>query len=73
MYDESFERVGFNKTCNLGLSSERIDLAAAILKSDEDILNELRFHFSALSPQIATFRRDVLYLEATIDALGATH
>jgi hypothetical protein len=72
IFNDTFERVGFNENCELGLPAGQINSAAEILSSDTNLLGDLRLHFSVLNAQLPNFRGEVLILEAAIEALGAT-
>lgn len=67
--NDRFEIVGFSEICELGLPAERLEDAAAILKSDPELLADLRLHFSVLNSQFPNFLGEVVYLKATIEAL----
>jgi hypothetical protein len=69
VFDETFVRVGFNDDCELGLPASRIIEAAQILRSDSNLLGDLRLQFSVLNAQLPNFRGEVLILEAAIEAL----
>ncbi len=71
VFNDTFQIIGFNENCDLGLSADRIEYAAEILKSDVSLLNDLRLHFSVLNAQLPNFRGEVMNLEATIDSLEA--
>ncbi len=69
IFNDKFERIGFNESCELGLSDELLRHTVAALKSDPDLLGDLRLHFSVLNAQLPNFRGEVLDLEAAIEAL----
>lgn len=69
VFNERFEIVGFKKVCDLKLPPERIEHAATALLGDQDLLADLRLHFSVLSAQMPQFRGEVVNLEATVKAL----
>lgn len=68
--DDRFERVGFNDDCQLGLPENEIIRAADILRSDPDLLGDLRLHFSVLNAGAPNFRGEVVVLESAIAALS---
>ena len=67
--NDKFERIGFNESCELGLSDELLKHTVAALKSDPDLLGDLRLHFSVLNAQLPNFRSEVVNLETAIEAL----
>jgi len=69
--NEKGEILGFKDNCELGLSRAQIEEAATILLSDQDLLPDLRYHFSVLLSTTPNFRGEVLILESTIRALKA--
>ena len=69
VFNDTFQRIGFKENCDLGIPAGRIIYAAEILKSDVNLLDDLRLHFSVLNAQLPAFRGEVINLEATIDAL----
>ncbi len=71
LYNEKFEIIGFDEICELGLPADRLEDAAAALQSDPELLRDLRLHFSVINATFPNFRGEVVYLEATIEALEA--
>ena len=69
--NDRFEITGFNENCELRVPIERMKGAAATLKSDPELLGDLRLHFSVINAQLPNFRGNVINLEATIEALEA--
>ena len=69
MRNERYEIIGFDNNCDLGLSADRVDYAAAALQSDPELLRDLRFHFSELNATTPNFSGEVVILEASINAL----
>jgi hypothetical protein len=67
--NERFEIIGFDNDCDLGISVEKMDEAAEALRSDPEILRDLRFHFSELNGTPPNFRGEVVILKASIKAL----
>ena len=67
--NERFEIIGFKNDCDLGISAESMDEAAAILRSDPELLRDLRFLFSELNGTPTSIRGEVVILEASIAAL----
>jgi len=71
VFNDTYERIGFNEDCELGLPASQIMRAAEILYSDGSLLGDLRLHFSVLNAQLPNFRGEVVLLEAAIEALQA--
>lgn len=71
LYNERFEIIGFDNSCDLDLPSDRLTRVAAALHSDPEMLPELRLHFSILNATMPNFRGEVVNLETTIKALEA--
>jgi len=71
IFSDTFERVGFNDDCDLDVPADKVEAAATRLRSDEELLENLRFHFSVLNAQLPNFRGEVVILEAAIEALVA--
>ena len=67
--NERFEIIGFNNDCELGIPAEKMDQAAAILRSDPELLGDLRILFSELTGTPNSIRGEVVILEASIRAL----
>lgn len=66
---ETSEIIGFVNDCDLGISVQKLDDAAAALRSDPEILRDLRLHFSDLNGTTPIFRGEVVILKASIKAL----
>lgn len=72
LYNDRFEIVGFDNSCDLGFSSEDLASVADALHSNPELLPELRAHFSILNATMPNFRGEVVNLEATVKALEAS-
>ena len=71
--NERYEIIGFNNDCDLGISAKKLDQAAAILRSDPELLRDLRFLFSELNGTPISIRGEVVILEASIRALESSN
>jgi len=71
--NERYEIIGFNNDCDLGISAEKLVQAAATLRSDPELLRDLRFHFSELNGTPTSIRGEVVILEASIRALESAN
>ena len=69
LFSSTFERIGFNDDCELDVSTEHVAETATRLHSDEELLGNLRFHYSVVNAQLPNFRGEVVILEAAIEAL----
>ena len=73
LLNERYEIIGFNNDCDLGISAEKMDQAAAALWSDSELLRDLRFHLSRLNGTPTSIRGEVVILEASIRALESAN
>ena len=69
LYNATGEIVGFEDSCELGVSEELMQQAATELHSDTELLGDLRLHFSILNSQIPVFQGEVVNLKSSIEAL----
>lgn len=67
--NERFEIIGFKNDCDLGIPAEQLTQAAATLRSDPELLSDLRYLFSELNGTPNSIRGEVVILEASIKAL----
>jgi len=69
MFNEYREVIGFDTNCNLEVSASQLNEAVEVLRSDLDLLRDLRFHISILNAKTMVFGGEVRILEASIEAI----
>jgi len=73
LLNERYEIIGFNNDCDLGISAEKIDQAVEALRSDPELIRDLRYHFTELAGTPTRIRGEVVVLEASIRALESAN
>jgi len=71
LLNERYEIIGFNENCDLTIPTGRLEYVANALRSDPELLGDLRLHFSILNATMPNFRGEIVNLKATIKALEA--
>jgi hypothetical protein len=69
LFDEKHEVIGFDTNCDLRISASQLDEAVKVLRSDLDLLRDLRFHISVLNAKTPIFSGEIVILEASIEAM----
>lgn len=64
--------VGFRQDCDLEASQANIDAAARALRSDPQVLRDLRYQFSTVANARINLRADVIFLDNALAALRAS-
>lgn len=62
----------FSQDCQLDLPQERLEAAALALRSDPEVIPDLRYQFSAVGNARASLGGDVAFLEGALAALRAS-
>jgi hypothetical protein len=67
--DSQNQITGFRQDCDLDVAVAEIDAAAGALRSDPQILSNLRYHFSTVANARINLRADVIFIEGALAAL----
>lgn len=63
---------GFRQDCDLKVSRAEIDVAARALRSDPQVLRDLRYQFSTVANARTNLRADIIFLDSALSSLRAS-